>query len=142
MAYTISDLVTIVTPDDTLFGFKSVLPTQFNTLQLYFQENPNARQVILNLSTSGVQDLFTYVNTGVLPDSVDGWINLLIAADFLDLTPDYRETLLEQASDAFYQLYEPTIGEDVIYYSGVMGTNNLTLRDAIQEFSFLRDNAQ
>lgn len=142
MAYTINDLVTIVTPDDTLFGFKSILPERFETLNLYFTDHPTARQVILNTPTRGVQDLFTYVDNGTVPVTVDGWLDLLAAADFLDLVTAYREPLLDQATEAFYQLYEPTIGEDVIYYSGPMGAKNLTLRDAFQEYAFLRDNAQ
>ncbi len=142
MAYTINDLVTIVTPDDTLFGFKSVLPERFETLCLYFLENPNARQVILNISTRGVQDLFAYIDNGTVPATVDGWLDLLSAADFLDLVTAYREPLLDQAAEAFYQLYEPAIGEDVMYYSGPIGANNLTIPDAIREFMFLHNNAQ
>ena len=142
MAYAVNDLVTIVTPDISLYHFASILPSRFDLLYNYFLENPNSRQVILNVSSSGLQDLFAYTDLGTLPSTVDEWVDLLEAADYLLLVDDYRNPLIQEAINAFYQLYGPTLGEDVIYYSGVMGSIDVNLRNAIEAFTSLRDNAQ
>ena len=138
MAYSEDDLVTLVTPDETLFNFKNLLVARFHTLRDYFIENPSAHQIILDLPTEGLRHLFHYFDQNILPEKVEDWTYFLLVADFLAII-EHRvvQVILSRAREVFYDVYQEVTGEDIIYYTGPITNPNLTLYQAYKEFASL-----
>ena len=133
MAYSSLDLVKIVTPDDTLYYFKSVLRQRFALLETYFSTNPNGQEIILDLSTKGIRDLFVYCDHKISSTTIKDWINLLDVADYLKLCPLLTSFLLKDAITNFYTFHRIVTRCDLLYYDPKI----TTIQEALVEFKKL-----
>lgn len=74
------------TPDATLYHMRKALITNFITLHNAFREHPNNRNIILDVSTRGLSNLLTFMDTGnVYPKTVQEWIEVMDTANYLEI---------------------------------------------------------
>ena len=117
--YAQSEIVQINTLDGPLYHMRIPLIFRFGLINDFFLDNPGTTMIDLPLKRSGVINLLIFLDNNTdVKYTKQQWLDLLNAADYLDLRIDYVDMLLDHV------LSELT-------GTGMM--ERLTIRDAINQ---------
>ena len=121
--YTFSNVIRIDTLDGPVYHMKIPLISRFNTIADFFVDHPTETKINIPIGHSGLVNLLEFLDINTRVDhNKTQWIQMLEAADYLDLNLDYTDTLL----DAFANFVEPDekFGHSPDMYSSIRNVIN------------------